>query len=238
MSKKTKSIIGVVVAILALGLVCGGIYLLKNLGKIDYSQYDANLVHEGSSANGGIADHIKGNPDAEVLIFEYADYQCSGCATTTPWMEELVEEYDGKVAIVYRNYLLAYHPNARAAAAAVEAAGLQGYWQEYGDYLFANQADWFYAEVGERTDLFISYFEKITEGKGDSRKFRSDMSSSNVAKKISFDLGVAEQVKISATPTMVIDGEVLDWYGNGNAEMTKVAFMDFFRKAIDAKLNK
>ena len=235
MSKNVKIIIGVVAALAVLG---GGIYFLKNLGKIDYSQYSANEVYEGNNINGGIADHIKGNPDAEVLIFEYADYQCSGCALTTPWMEELVKEYDGKMAIVYRNYLIPYHPNARAAAAAVEAAGLQGYWQEYGDYLFANQADWFYAEVGERTDLFISYFETVTGGKGDNRKFRSDMSSSNVAKKISFDLGLAGQVDIAATPTMVIDGEVLNWYGDGETTMTKVEFMDFFHKAIDAKLNK
>ena len=64
------------------------------------------------------------------------------------------------------------------------------------------------------------------------------MSSSNVAKKISFDLGLAGQVDISATPTMVLDGKILDWYGDGKTEMTKVDFMNFFHKAIDAKLNK
>ena len=228
MSNIVKIIIGVIVA----GFAGFGVwaYVVENSSNIDYEQYDLNVIHEGDAASGGISDHVKGNADAKVLIFEYADYQCSGCATVSPWLEELIEEYDGEVAIVYRSFLLSYHTNAKAAASAVEAAGLQGYWQEYGNYLFENQADWYYATVNTRTDLFASYFEEVTGGEGDVKQFRKDLASTEVAKKVSFDVNLAKRVNIEATPTLVINGEVLDWYDNN----TKAGFLEFMRKAIAA----
>ena len=116
--------------------------------------------------------------------------------------------------MVYRSFLLSYHKNGTAAASAAEAAGLQGYWKEYADKLFAEQAEWEYASASERTALFNKYFEEVTEGAGDMDKFNEDLASEAVSKKISFDMGIAKRIDVGGTPAFYIDGQLIDW---GNA---------------------
>ena len=84
----------------------------------DYNNYDFSSIIEPDEHNGYIGDHIKGNPDAPVVIVEYADFQCGYCALMNPRVNKILEEADGKLAIVYRNYLLSYHQNGTAAASA------------------------------------------------------------------------------------------------------------------------
>ena len=110
------AIIGVtVVAILAIAtyLVIDG-----NNKATNYNNYDFNSIINPNKDNGNIGDHVKGNADAPVLIFEYADYQCPGCASVNPRVNKVIEDLDGKVAVVYRSFLLPYHQNGTAAASA------------------------------------------------------------------------------------------------------------------------
>lgn len=180
----------------------------------DFSSYDFYSVIEPTKDNGNIGDHVKGSAEAPVMIFEYADYQCPGCASVNPRVNKAIEELDGKLGVVYRSFLLSYHKNGTAAASAAEAAGLQGYWKEYADKLFAEQAEWEYASASERTTLFNKYFEEVTEGEGDINKFNEDLASEAVSKKISFDMGIAKRIDVGGTPAFYIDGQLIDW---GNA---------------------
>lgn len=82
-----------------------------------------------------------------------------------------------------------------AAASAANAAALQGYWKPYKDLLFANQSDWFYSTGNELQQQLETYFEKASDGKGDLTKFREDMKSEKVAKKIAFDRGIGENFR-------------------------------------------
>jgi len=214
MREKTGfSIIGLIAAIVAVAFLGIATYLVidGNSKATDFNSYDFYSIIEPNRDNGYIGDHVKGNPDAEVLIFEYADYQCPGCAGLNPTINEVIEKLDGKVALVYRSYLLSYHTNATAAASAVEAAGLQGYWKAYADKMFAGQDDWYYATSSERTEIFDKYFVEVTEGKGDMDKFHSDIASENVAKKISFDMGIGKRIDISGTPALYTDGQWIKW---------------------------
>src|SRR3990167_1249729 len=51
-------------------------------------------------------DHIKGNPNAPILIVEYSDYDCPFCKSFHETMNRIIEEYGatGKVAWVYRQF--------------------------------------------------------------------------------------------------------------------------------------
>ncbi|HRY30900.1 MAG TPA: thioredoxin domain-containing protein [Candidatus Paceibacterota bacterium] len=51
-------------------------------------------------------DHILGNPEAEVIFIEYADFKCSFCREFHSTMEKLVEEFgkNGDLAWVYRHF--------------------------------------------------------------------------------------------------------------------------------------
>ena len=227
MNKTTGIIIGVIVLVF-IGFAAWSTSQ-KTPKTVDHNPHRVYTA-ESDVDNGGIADHIKGNPSAEVIIFEYTDYQCSGCAGINPLVNQLIEEYNGRVAVVYRHFLLSYHNNAKAAAAAVEAAALQGYWKDYNDFLFANQAEWFYDDASTRGDRFTQYFNEISAGQGDLEKFRSDMSSKSVIAKVDFDMSLGKAVDVSATPAFYLDGELINWYSS------QVPFLDFMRQTIDAKL--
>lgn len=239
-----KKIIGIVIAAVvigALGFVTWS-QITKTNGGVDYSKYDINAVIEGNDDNGGIADHVKGNPNAPILIFEYADYQCSGCASVRNSVDALVEKYGDKLGIVQRSYVLSYHTNGVAAASAAEAAAYQGYWKEMGELLFANQDDWFYSDATKRTAQFSEYFNKATNGKGDLDKFLNDMASEEISKKVQFDMGLGKHVgDISYTPAFFIDGQFIDWANNTNGKSEyvnteKIEFVDFMSQIIDKKL--
>ena len=237
MKKGMSNVVAAILVVLGIVAVVGGmiwIAVAKNASKVDYSKYDVNTVITANEDNGNIGDHIKGNPDAPVKIFEYADYQCSACATVNPRVNKILDEYGDKLAIVYRNFLLSYHQNGTAAASAAEAAGLQGYWKEYADKLFTNQSVWANASGESRTDIFLDLFRSVTNNAGDEAKFVADMKSENVKKKLNFDSGISGKIDIPGTPAFFLDGERIDFSSAKNAE----DYYKIFREKIDAKLNK
>lgn len=233
MTNLAATIIVVVVAVLILGGIVWAA-VSKKAAEVDYSKYDVNTIISANEDNGNIADHIKGNPNASVVIFEYADYQCSACAVANPRVNKIVEEYGDKLALVYRNFLLSYHQNGTAAASAAEAAGIQGYWKEYANKLFTNQSVWSSASGDSRTDIFADFFRTVTNDQGDEAKFRADIKSEEVKNKLSFDAGISKSLDIPGTPAFYLDGERIDFSGTKNEE----EFLNLFREKIDAKLAK
>ena len=221
-------IVGIVLAFVALIAITQ----LQNKADIDYEAYDLNSVIAADENTGGLAENVDGDPDAPVLLYEYGDYQCTACAPMNPYINELLEEYDGKVAVVFRTYIMSYHDNGVAAASAANAAAIQGYWKEYKDLLYETQNDWYYAEGDERQQMFEQYFEQATDGKGDLEQFRQDMGSKEVAQKIKFDVALSERVGLEWTPSFYLDGELLD-----QRNITTSEFMDLLREKIDAKLS-
>lgn len=248
--------IGVVGIVLAVALIGVAAFLVidGNNKATDYSKYDFYSVIAPDEHNGNIGDHVKEDKDGSykgepVYIFEYADFQCPGCASMNPRINKLVDELDGKLVVVYRSDLLSYHQNSTAAASAAEAAGLQGYWREYADKLFVEQSEWEYKSGSERTTLFEKYFTEVTDGKGDINKFREDVSSDAVSKKISFDMGISKRMGIEATPAFYVDGQLITWGAKDGGSVVidgkKITWdrnlsgeelMHIFSKIVEAKL--
>ena len=86
-------------------------------------------------------DHIRGSIDAEVVLVEFSDLDCPFCKQLHPTLKRLVDEYDGRVAWVYRHYPLEQlHPNAPLLAEASECVaqikGNDAFW-EFIDRYFA-----------------------------------------------------------------------------------------------------
>ena len=189
-------------------------------------------IFPASEESGNLPENVEGDPNAPILIFEYADYQCEGCASMNPKLNQLVEEYDGKVAVVYRNFVQSYHANGTAAASAANAAAIQGYWREYKDLLFANQNEWYHSDAATRQQQFEKYFTTVTNGKGDLEKFRTDMNSDAVAQKIAFDRKLSEARKLSYTPLIYVGSEQVK-----QSEMG-ADFLVNMRSKINAQLEK
>lgn len=203
MSKKSW-IIFIVITV----AVLGGLVFLSRKDKADVADTDQNKIIAASTDNGNIADHVFGKKDSKVILIEYGDFQCPYCAQAHPKVKSVTEDYKDKVAFVFRNYPLAtMHPNAKAAAAAAEAAGLQGKYWEIHDKLYELQNQWQSASTDARTSQFIQYAQAI--GITDTDKFKADMSSSSVNKKINFDLALGNKAKVTGTPAFFINGKIV-----------------------------
>ena len=213
---------GVIATITTFAFVIIATILVVNANNkaTNYDDYDFYSIIAPDSHNGNIGDNVKGDKDAPVLIFEYADFQCPGCASMNNRVNDAIKAADGKLAVVYRNYLLSYHKNGTAAASAAEAAGLQGYWKPYADKLFENQAEWEYATGSDRTTLFDKYFTEVTDGKGDLDKFHQDIASDQVSQKISFVMGIGKRIGVSATPAFFVDGQLIAWTSKEGGKIT------------------
>lgn len=249
--RKGFSVVGVVVGVVIVALLGVATWAIidGNNKAVNYREYDFNTIIGPNKDNGEIGDHVKGDKDAPVVIIEYADYQCSACASINPRVRKAINELDGKLAVVYRSFLLSYHQNATAAASAAEAAGLQGYWEEYGDKLFEEQSEWYYATASERTELFNKYFAEVTDGKGDLEKFNQDIASEAVSKKVSFDMGMGKRMNLEGTPSFYIDGQLIEWSNkNGGSvtvngevvswteQQTGEKFVELIKKIVNTKL--
>lgn len=200
MSKKAW----IIFAVICLAVIGGFIYS-SSKGKVDVSNIDVTKIQKASSINGNIAEHTSGKVDSKVILIEYGDYQCPGCASAFPIIKQVTEKYQDKIGFVFRNYpLYSSHPNAFAAASAAEAAGLQGkYWAMH-DALYSDQSGWENLTGQERTD----YFVKAAQALGlDGKKLESDLTNPSVKKKIDFDAALGKKVGLTGTPAFYINGE-------------------------------
>jgi protein-disulfide isomerase len=81
-----------------------------------------------------------GGAKAPVTIVEFSDYQCPFCKRGEDSVQKVFDTYGDKVRIVFRDYPLPFHPQARPAAEAAACANAQGKFWEYNKKLFDNQS--------------------------------------------------------------------------------------------------
>lgn len=251
MNKKTGIIVGIL--LVAFAALVGVSVWQRNQGKDamhdyslteitemakqnQYDQIDLNKIIAKSAASGNLPENVNGPEDAEVVIYEYGDYQCSYCAAMNPLINEMIKGYDGKVAVVLRTYVLSYHDNGVQAASAANAAAIQGYWKEMKDVLFTNQDVWFYSKPEKLQEQLEEYFMEASQNKGDLEKFRTDMESEAVKQKIAFDQGLGDKAEIGGTPWFYLDGKWIDNKDSEGKGMQPSAYAKRMRELIDAKL--
>lgn len=88
-------------------------------------------------------DHIRGDKNAKLTLIEYSDLECPFCQRIHPTLNQMLDEYKGKVKWVYRHFPLdQIHPKARPAAEAsecvAELGGEDAFWK-FTDAIFENQ---------------------------------------------------------------------------------------------------
>ena len=195
-----KNIIITIVAVVAAVAGLAFLISMSSPERVDY-------IMEPSEKSGNIPEKVIGDPNtAKVVVYEYADYGCSHCATWNSKMGELLDKYSGKLALVFRGFDLGFQ-NGHQAAAAATAAQLQGFWKGYKDLLFANQAEWANATTDELEGIFSEYFQQVSGENGNIEQFLSDMASENVNKRISYEHSLGVKAGVNGTPTFHINGK-------------------------------
>lgn len=170
----------------------------------------------GLAEDVALADKVKGNPEAEVVLEEYSDFQCPACASFVPILEEVAEKYGDKLRIEFHHYpLIQIHPNAVLSAQAAEAAGIQGKFWEMHDVLFERQAAWS-SSVNPRS-TFVAYAEELGLN---TEQFESQINSNAIREVVQSDLREARTQGMTGTPTFLLNGE----------KMTIASFDDFMKQ--------
>jgi protein-disulfide isomerase len=89
----------------------------------------------------GPEDHVEGNPNAQLTLVEYGDFECPYCGSAYSVLKELQRRMGDVMRFVFRHFPLAeMHPHALAAAEAAEAAGVQGKFWPMHDMLYEHQS--------------------------------------------------------------------------------------------------
>lgn len=186
----------------------GALVWYSNSTKINVSNINLNAVQTASEQNGNIADHVFGKADSKVTLINYGDYQCPGCGTAHPTIKTVTELYKDKIQFIFRNFVLTdIHANAKAAAGAAEAASLQGKYWEMHNKIYESQSGWESLTGEERTDFFAGYAKSFGLNVD---KFKTDMASSSIIKKIDFDKMLGQKAGVNATPTFFLNGTKLE----------------------------
>ena len=212
-------------------VIAAGILLLLVLSSgnsgLNVNSVDANTIQKATSQGGNIADHVFGKVGSKVTLIEYGDFQCPPCGEIYPVVKSISEQYKNQLQYIFRNFPIAdLHPNAKAAAASAEAAGLQGkYWGMH-DKIYETQNDWSNLSTTERTKFFDSLASELGI---DIKKFDTDMASSFVSDKISYDIALGTKSSVSGTPSFFLNGKKLDPKTEYSTEST-------FKDTINAEL--
>lgn len=159
-------------------------------------------------------DHLRGDPEAPLVVIEYGDYQCAECAEAhelhaqvRPWLE------DGRLCFAFRHFpLIDAHPLALRAARAAEAAGAQGrFWQMH-DLLMNRVTDERAQEGGS-----VSASRQAIDVEGlarraglDAKRFRTDMEDPALLERILEDFREGLASGVNGTPTFYLDGRRVD----------------------------
>lgn len=138
----------------------------------------------------------KGAANAPYTIVEYADFECPHCKVASAVVDQLVKQNPGKVRVVYKHFPLSFHPMAKRAAVATEAAAKQGRFWEMHDAVFATQT-----MLDE--DLLLGHAKALGL---DVERFQKDWNDPATLAKVEASRNEAASLGVEATPAFFVNG--------------------------------
>lgn len=157
---------------------------------------------------------VWGNPDAQITIVEWADFQCPACRESAFHLRPALFEFRNDVKLVFMNYPLdnginpymqgQLHGQAGNAARAGVCAQEFGEFWEYHDDLFRNQAV-----------LAPRLYTELAEDRGwEARPFAECMVSDETEQRILADIEMAKTAGVGGTPSIYIEGRKVALWRN------------------------
>jgi protein-disulfide isomerase len=170
-----------------------------------------------------------GNPDADVTVIEFADYQCPSCRNffqqAKPFLDLTYIE-SGQIRFTFYDFpLVNAHPNAFLAARAARCAGDQSSYWAFHDRLFQMQAEW--SGLADPSGRFREYAAGIGLEGG---AFASCLASDRHAEVVSANMILGLELGVQGTPTVLIDT------GEGRAVAVQDWGIDNIRSVVDGAL--
>ncbi len=143
-----------------------------------------------------------GDSSAKVTIVEFSDFQCPFCKKGKNVMDELKDKYGKKIKIVFKNFPLPFHINAKKAAEAGLCANEQGsenFWKMH-DKMFNDQ-----------TNLDVKSLKDHAKKLGlNQDKFNKCLDSNKYAAAVEKDLEYGKKIGVKSTPTFFVNGQLVN----------------------------
>lgn len=170
-----------------------------------------------------LRDPVWGSRTALVTIVEFADFECPYCARAIVSLKRIRQEYGpDAVRIVWKNYPLPFHPNARAAAEAAYGvfvlAGNDAFWA-FHDRVFAHQGSLTEEDFGTWAE---------DAGVTDRSQYTAALQSHRWAPEIEGDVNEATAAGVEGTPSFFVNG----------VSVQGAQPFEVFKKKIDQELQK
>jgi len=160
----------------------------------------------------------RGPENAKVTIVEFSDFECPFCSKAEDSVTQVMEQYAGKVRLVFRHFPLSFHPHAAKAAEASMCAEEQGKFWEMHKILFANQ---------QKLGIEDLKAHAATAGL-DAAKFAACLDGGAKKAIVDNDQKAGTEAGVNGTPAFFINGKLL----SGALPLSE------FKKVIDAELAK
>ncbi|MBI5159990.1 MAG: thioredoxin domain-containing protein [Micrococcales bacterium] len=144
--------------------------------------------------------------DGRVTVVEFLDFECEACGAYFPLVEQLREDYRGKVTFAYRYFPIPSHGNSTNAAVAVEAAARQGGLEPMYQRMFQTQAQWGEKGAQSQAPLFRTYAQELGL---DMARYDADVASPKVLARVQRDFREGQQLGVDGTPTFFVNGRYL-----------------------------
>ena len=147
---------------------------------------------------------VLGKKDAKITVMIWSDYQCPFCGRVEPMLRDVVNDPDlkDKVNVVYKQFPLSFHQNAKpaskAALAARDVGGDKGFW-DVSKKMFENQRDLSpenYSKWAAESGLDVKKFEKAI--KDNDAKYEAIIKEES-------ELG-STAAKVRGTPSLFVNG--------------------------------
>lgn len=144
---------------------------------------------------------VAGNPDGDVTIVEFLDYNCGYCKKAHEDVKALVR-MDGNIRYVIKEFPVLGESSVLAARAAMAAMKQGADYYEFHDALMSH-----------RGKLDMKTVERLAKAsKVDLAQMRADMQDPEIKGKLDRTYALARQLRIEGTPTFVIGDELVRGY--------------------------
>ncbi|WP_433273430.1 DsbA family protein [Pseudonocardia xinjiangensis] len=145
-------------------------------------------------------------PDGKVTFVEFLDFECEACRAVFPAVEQLREEYAGRVSFVLRYFPIPSHANAENAAVAVEAAARQGRLEAMYQRMYQTQPEW-----GEQRESQAGVFRGFAEDLGlDMAAYDRTVAEPATLERVRSDQKDGIALGVEGTPTFFVNGTRLE----------------------------
>lgn len=156
---------------------------------------------------------VRGPANAAVTVLEFADFECPYCQTFQPVLQRIEKEFEGKIAVAFKDFPLPMHPSAPKAAEASHCAAAQGKYWEYHDLLF------------EKKQLAPESLKAYArELKLDAKTFDACLDTGEMKTVVNAHASEAQSLVLQGTPTILVNGRLIN--GDLSYERVRAAILE------------